>query len=725
MGRFSHGLKLIEYIVPMILCIGVLIWFLKLYIADLYIPFNYGGDSLYFYALTKTIIENGWVWHNSNLGAPYVLENFDYPSFNILDCIGLKCISFFSSNPIFVENIYYLLTYPLTTLTCIIAFRQFNINYAYSVLGSLLFALMPYHFLRGVAHFNASSYYIIPLMVLVLIWIYFNEFALLKSEEVLTLDQILLDRKLLASVAICVLSGLSFLYYSYIFCLFLVLLGVLASVKSWRREPICVSFILTIFVIGTVILSLTPILVNHYQNGPNPEGVSLRHPAETEIYGMKIIQLLLPIGDHRVPFFSKIAQYYSSTAPLVNENSFSSLGAIASLGFVILIAFIFFKSYGILDRLDYDLAILNGLSTLNLFAILFATIGGLSSVVAYSLLSQFRSINRISIFIAFFSIFCILVVLNYISKLHNINKNVYFVAGILLVVGMLDQTSNSMVPSYDSIKQEYMNDDRFIKEIEAMMPENAMIAQLPYAAYPQYPAVNEMAEYSHFKGYLHSDKLRWSYGAMKGREGDLRYRLVANMPMEETIRSLSFEGFKGIYIDSFGYPDKGTKVITNISKILKIDPIVSDNHRLYFFDMRKSVRKFNTTFSKKLNPIVAPTSGFYGIESWSGVSTSWMQSDATLAVFSPDNCTAKLSLHALSFSRPRTIEIYVGDELAGHVPVPSTGFINVTAHVRLADGTNTVHMHVPEGCERPCDIKVLKNSDSRCLSIAVQNVTVA
>ena len=264
-----------------------------------------------------------------------------------------------------------------------------------------------------------------------------------------------------------------------------------------------------------------------------------------------------------------------------------------------------------------------------------------------------------------------------------------------------------------------------LKEIEAMMPENAMIAQLPYAAYPQYPAVNEMAEYSHFKGYLHSDKLRWSYGAMKGREGDLRYRLVANMPLGETIKSLSFEGFKGIYIDSFGYPDKGTKVITNISKILKIDPIVSDNHRLYFFDMRKSVRKFNTTFSKKLNPIVAPTSGFYGIESWSGVSTSWMQSDATLAVFSPDNCTAKLSLHALSFYRPRTIEIYVGDELAGHVPVPSTGFTNVTAHVRLADGTNTVHMHVPEGCERPCDIKVLKNSDSRCLSIAVQNVTVA
>jgi len=587
MGKSYYGLKLIEYVAPAVLCIGIIIWSLKLYNTDLHIPLLYWGDALYFYALTKTIIENGWVWQNNNLGVPYGLENFDYPGFSILDCLGIKFLSFTSSNPIFVENIYYLLTYPLTTLTSMVVFRQFNIKYAYSVLGSMLFTFMPYHFLRGVAHFNLSPYYIIPLMIMVLLWIYFNEFASLKSDNIFALNRILLDRKLLASAVICVFSGLVFIYYSYIFCLFLLLTGVLSSAKSWRKGPIFISFLLIMIVSATVILNFTPVLLYHYQKGPNPEDVGFRNPADTEVFGLKIIQLLLPINGHRIPIFSRITQYYDNTAPLVNENSFSSLGIIAGLGFIISIVFVFLRSYGILDKLNYDLAILNDLGILNLFSILFATIGGFSTIIAYSILPQFRAINRISIFIAFFSVFSILVILNYISKLHNINRSAYLIAGLLLVFGILDQTSNSLVPSYFSIKEEYMSDDSFVKKIEATMPEDAMIFQLPYVPYPQYPPVNKLTEYSLFKGYLHSDDLRWSYGAMQGREGDQLYRLISSMPLREMVEALALEGFEGIYIDSFGYPDSGTELISNLSEILKMNPLVSENRRLYFFDMKE------------------------------------------------------------------------------------------------------------------------------------------
>jgi len=116
--------------------------------------------------------------------------------------------------------------------------------------------------------------------------------------------------------------------------------------------------------------------------------------------------------------------------------------------------------------------------------------------------------------------------------------------------------------------------------------------------------------------------------------------------------------------------------------------------------------------------------GWHGLESWSGVATRWMQSDATLAVFSPDNRTASMTLRALSFHRPRTLEIYAGEEVAARLSVPSAEFKNVTVSIPLMNGTNTVRLHVPEGCERPCDIKELNNPDQRCLSIAVQNVTI-
>jgi hypothetical protein len=121
---------------------------------------------------------------------------------------------------------------------------------------------------------------------------------------------------------------------------------------------------------------------------------------------------------------------------------------------------------------------------------------------------------------------------------------------------------------------------------------------------------------------------------------------------------------------------------------------------------------------------VIPANGWNGQELWEGVPSRWMRADATLAVYSPYNRTANLSLRAMSFYRPHTLEIYANNELAGRVEVP-TSFINVTVPVRLADGTNTVRMHVLEGCERPSDIREMKNQDDRCLSIGVQNIAIA
>lgn len=166
---------------------------------------------------------------------------------------------------------------------------------------------------------------------------------------------------------------------------------------------------------------------------------------------------------------------------------------------------------------------------------------------------------------------------------------------------------------------------------------------------------------------------------------------------------------------------------------------IKDNKSLYDFDKNEGLHNI------ELHGL--PTQGFYHLEllsgvptNWiqanviravfsphilqSGVSTNWMQADAVLAVFSPDNRTANLGFRAQSFYRQRTLEIYKGDELEARVIVPRTGFVNVTVPIILERGANKVRMHVIEGCERPSDKEELKNPDSRCLSIAVQNITV-
>ena len=123
------------------------------------------------------------------------------------------------------------------------------------------------------------------------------------------------------------------------------------------------------------------------------------------------------------------------------------------------------------------------------------------------------------------------------------------------------------------------------------MPENAMIFQLPYVPFPESPPVYKMDDYSHFRAYLHSKDLRWSYGTIKGRQGDRWQRMVANMPVDDMLKALSQAGFEGVYIDTYGFEDGGTKLISEIKEALATEPLVSDNRRFCFFEMTVQSRK--------------------------------------------------------------------------------------------------------------------------------------
>lgn len=113
--------------------------------------------------------------------------------------------------------------------------------------------------------------------------------------------------------------------------------------------------------------------------------------------------------------------------------------------------------------------------------------------------------------------------------------------------------------------------------------------------------------------------------------------------------------------------------------------------------------------------------GFYDIESWSGVPSRWMQDNATLQISSMQNLNATLSLNAQSFYRNRTLQVIFNGVPAAQFALP-INFVNVSMPLELEKGANAVQMHVLEGCERPCDIKELNNPDSRCLSVAFQNI---
>ena len=154
---------------------------------------------------------------------------------------------------------------------------------------------------------------------------------------------------------------------------------------------------------------------------------------------------------------------------------------------------------------------------------------------------------------------------------------------VLLCIGIWDQTSPAFVPNYDGIKADYDSDEAFVKQIENIQPEG-MIFQMPYVVYPEQGAVNNMVDYSHLRGYLHSDTLRWSYCAVKGRETDQWQRQISQKTLEEQLVLMREQGFTGIYIDTYAYTADELSVLqAELKNEVGDVSLVSENGRLWFY----------------------------------------------------------------------------------------------------------------------------------------------
>ena len=115
------------------------------------------------------------------------------------------------------------------------------------------------------------------------------------------------------------------------------------------------------------------------------------------------------------------------------------------------------------------------------------------------------------------------------------------------------------------------------------MPSGSMIYQLPYYPYPETIPPYRMELYDHFRGYLNSKSLRWSYGVIKGRPTDLWQRKVAGFPTEDMIKEIKSKGFTGLYININGYKDHAAALMKEVEAITKEKPLVSENGILVFY----------------------------------------------------------------------------------------------------------------------------------------------
>ena len=103
------------------------------------------------------------------LGAPLGRFAYDYPlGSDNLNLAVIRGLTWLSSNPFVVNNVFLLLTFPAAFLASWFVFRRLGFSKSVAWVAGVVYAILPYHFWRADPHLLLSAYYVVPLGALLL-----------------------------------------------------------------------------------------------------------------------------------------------------------------------------------------------------------------------------------------------------------------------------------------------------------------------------------------------------------------------------------------------------------------------------------------------------------------------------------------------------------------------------------------------------------------------------
>jgi phosphoglycerol transferase len=560
------------------------------------LPITYSGDGIGASMGIKGIIDNGQPYTNSYLGAPGAAEFLDWPSADGLLTLEIWLISRFTSNYVAVLNLFALLTYPLIAFASAWAMRRLGLSRPSAFVFSLLYGSIVFHQSRLQLHLFLSAYFIVPLAVALIATVVLAE----RDCDGVTAGDGSGAPRLLGVPAwgwvMSAAAGACGIYYAFFTAVLTVSAAILASLAARDYRRLIPAAVVVVVIVGAIAVQFAPSYVYWRSAGPN-NIASVRQAGESDLFALRVTQLVFPRSNHRLPRFAeaKASYYQGLTAinPGLSTIAYdSSLGIVGTAGFLLLIV------WALVSPLRAPPKQPSGtpakLTLLNLTALLLATVGGFGSVLAFLGFPQIRAYDRMTPFIAFVSLAAMAWAAD--TLLPQITQRLsagrlwlrYGVPAMILVAilafGLWDQTSPADTPPYGTIAAQFDSDRVFVDSIESSLPSGASIFQLPYVPFPESAGVNGTGGYDQLRLYLHSRRLHWSAGAFMGRPSAAWQVQVASLPPAEMVAAVRAREFSGIAIDRYGYADGGSA----LERALKAQPgfgatILSGDGRYAFY----------------------------------------------------------------------------------------------------------------------------------------------
>ena len=536
---------------------------------DFTIPFfRNDTDVLLYLFIVKTIVDHGWIYNNPSVGLPNISSIYsinDHPQHSeFFNLVMIKFFNLFTDNIFLISNLFLIFTFFLIAFCCFIALRAYGISIFTSIIIANLYAFLPYHFDRNLWHLFLSNYAIIPLCSLIIYWMYQGKIKMVNFSNKRQL-QLNLNRYFYFSFAMVIFACMNGFYYAIFGILAFIFCYILFSLKkgNFFNENLAILLVFTaLFIIVNFCLNL-PTIIGFFDSNFK-SSIPVRGYGESYRFGLKLINLFLPIENHFFEFFANIKLFFNYKIDLEQENSSIGLGLLGASGFLFSLMWLLLRNnnnYSFYTKTvkrfflnESDCEKISFLSSMNLLSIIFMSAGGGLIMFALASFPILRSNSRFVVFIAFFSFTIIAIIFDkiiYNKFFKTINKARIFVI-IIGVLALLDQvgTGFSQRIQPQKIVDDFNNNKDFISAIENSLPANSAIFVLPFYGYPESDGDNQLS----LVGYLYSKNLRWSYPVNKvGKSITWQNKVFKSYNFKDFIAELKRKDFAGIYLDRNEY----------------------------------------------------------------------------------------------------------------------------------------------------------------------------
>ena len=528
-------------------------YFFQLWRLDWQVPMLYGGDGIYWVGQ----VQRSYGDLTASLGWPFYQPPSPYePNYDLIYDLFVAFVGLFTKDTGVVFNLYVLVIPFANALAGYAVFRMTGMRRWLAFAFGVTFGLCPYVQQRLAGHMMLAAVEFVPFSVLLCFWCAEDPAFGRPGKGFLRNP-----RNWLALAFAWGIANNGAAYYPYFTCFFLCVTALCLILRDRRLSAGTPCFL----TIGEIVLWMIPdffpmVLGMIAGVGSTLTNGVYRSPIGADIYSLRISSLLLSPNGYGWDKLARWFQRYfhllaTDEGPMYNENAYGYLGIVGVIAFLALLALLFRNhdwraGREAVPRLSDRLWLLGRLNVAALLLASIASFGGLIGIF----LRFIRGYNRISPYIAFFALLAAGLWAEWFLRNHRGRGKALFTAvlAVVLAYGYWEQ-QGLFNPKYEEVQTTWYQDAAFMEEVEQAAGEDAVVFQLPYMKNFENGSLNNMWDYTLLRGPLHSDTLRFSYGAGYGTENDVWYKETSELEPEAMVAELRAQGVAGIYLDLDGY----------------------------------------------------------------------------------------------------------------------------------------------------------------------------